>query len=311
MLNFEIFKITPIKGYCMREQLYTIQASDLDAISPHIIPHAVTALESGQIIYCPQYPFTLHQDERKLLSDSILHPKHKNISYDYKKNKIAGLAHSSSDLSNLASSFMHRFAEYAQQLISTLIPQYQTHLIWGRTSYRPAEIKNRKTSKRKDDTRIHVDAFPATPVNGLRILRVFCNINPHHKPRVWETGEPFNQVMKTFAPNIPVYSAMRAKFLKWIKATKTLRTHYDHLMLHLHDQMKLDDHYQHSLKKQRIDFPAETTWIVYTDTVSHAALGGQFLLEQTFYLPVSAMENASLSPLKQWETLKGNLTHGH
>jgi hypothetical protein len=295
----------------MNEPLFTIPASNLDAIATHSIQQAVTALESGQIIYCPQYPFTLLQDEKILLSDSILHPKHKNISYDYKKDKIAGLANTSSDLSRLASSFMRRFAEYAQQLITTLIPQYQTDLIWGRTSYRPAEIKNRKTSKRKDDTRIHVDAFPATPVNGLRILRVFCNINPHHKPRIWETGESFNQVMKTFAANIPAYSPMRAKLLKWIKATKTYRTHYDHLMLHLHDQMKLDDHYQHSLKKQRIEFPAESTWIVYTDSVSHAALGGQYLLEQTFYLPISAMENASLSPLKQWESLKGNLTNGH
>jgi len=29
------------------------------------------------------------------------------------------------------------------------------------------------------------------------------------------------------------------------------------------------------------------------------------LLEQTFYLPVSAMLNPALSPLKKWEHLKG------
>ena len=31
---------------------------------------------------------------------------------------------------------------------------------------------------RKDDTRLHVDSFPATPSGGRRILRVFSNVNP-------------------------------------------------------------------------------------------------------------------------------------
>lgn len=55
------------------------------------------------------------------------------------------------------------------------------------------------------------------------------------------------------------------------------------------------------ITKQRIDFPAHSTWLVFTDHVSHAALSGQFLLEQTFYLPVDAMVAPEKSPLKQWE----------
>ena len=38
-----------------------------------------------------------------------------------------------------------------------------------------------------------------------------------------------------------------------------------------------------------IDFPAGSTWIAFTDCVSHAAMAGQFRLEQTFLLPVDAM----------------------
>ena len=38
-----------------------------------------------------------------------------------------------------------------------------------------------------------------------------------------------------------------------------------------------------------------------TDKVSHAALSGQFLLEQTFYLPVQAMKDPNLSPLHMLE----------
>ena len=68
--------------------------------------------------------------------------------------------------------------------------------------------------------------------------------------------------------------------------------------------MKLDENYQQTVTKQRVDFPADSTWLVFTDHVSHAALGGQFLLEQTFYLPVDAMANPELSPLKLWEKEK-------
>ena len=200
---------------------------------------------------------------------------------------------------------MHRFADYSKALVDGLMPHYSNCLRWGRTSYRPAEIKGRRCSKRKDDTRVHVDSFAATPVNGLRILRVFCNINPDGEPRVWHVGEPFSNVLEAFSPKIPAFSPMQAKLLQLIKATKTRRSAYDHYMLQLHDQMKLDDHYQSHLKKQRIDFPAQSTWVVFTDHVSHAALSGQFLLEQTFYLPVTAMQNQQLSPLRLWEKRKG------
>lgn len=69
-------------------------------------------------------------------------------------------------------------------------------------------------------------------------------------------------------------------------------------MLLLHDNMKQDDHYQKMVTKQEIYFPAGSSWIVTTDNVSHAALAGQYLLEQTFYLPVEGMKSPELSPLR-------------
>lgn len=285
----------------MNERLHQIDLSRFNAQS-----QAITALESGQVLYLPHTSFSLNENEKVLLTESILHPKHKNISYNIcSKNKqkdVSGVNQNANHAS-IASLFMHRFTEYAKLLIDTIIPQYSKDLIWGRTSYRPAEIRNRNTSPRKDDTRLHVDSFPSTPVNGLRILRVFCNINPNGCPRTWELGEPFETVLKRFFSSIPPYHPFQARLLHWIKATKTFRSRYDHFMLNLHDKMKLSDDYQQSVKKQRIDFPAQSTWVVFTDHVSHAALSGQFLLEQTFYLPVFAMQNPSLSPLKQWESL--------
>lgn len=254
-------------------------------------------LENGRIVYLPDLFFKLETlEEEKLISANILNIKHKNISYDYKKNKLAGLAAEHQHLSETTQKFMHRFALFAKDLINKLCPEYKTHLIFGRTSYRPAEIKLRIRSKRQDDTRLHVDAFPATPVNGNRILRIFCNINPNNTPRIWHVGEPFDEVLEKFAEKLPKYNFLGAKILQLIKATKTLRSSYDHYMLKLHDAMKLDDNYQNTVNKTKVDFKANSTWVVFTDQVSHAALSGQFLLEQTFYLPAQGMINSATSP---------------
>ncbi|MFC3909915.1 Kdo hydroxylase family protein [Legionella dresdenensis] len=290
----------------MENQLFTLENDSLEAINLEQQTSALTALESGQVVYFPNYFFVSSKKTMQdLLTDAILDGKHKNVSYDYRTGKSGGFKQDNNgQLPALLKTFMHDYALFARKLIDTICPEYGSDLIWGRTSYRPAEIKGRVSSKRKDDTRVHVDSFPATPVNGNRILRIFCNINPDNVARVWELGEPFAQVLERFAPRIPAYSPLRAKCLQIIKATKTLRSAYDHYQLHMHDMMKLDDDYQQSVAKQRIDFPANSTWIVFTDQVSHAALSGQYLLEQTFYLPAAAMVNPDLSPLAHWQKAK-------
>ncbi|MFN7098363.1 MAG: Kdo hydroxylase family protein, partial [Gammaproteobacteria bacterium] len=187
-----------------------------------------------------------------------------------------------------------------------LLPHYATNLITGRTSYRPVEIKGRPSSYKKDDKRLHVDAFPATPVQGKRILRVFCNINPHQQPRVWHLGEPFSQVAAKFLPGITTPKPLQAKLLKLFKLTKSLRTPYDHYMLNIHDNMKKDIIYQQQVDKIRMDFPPSSTWITYTDITSHAALNGQYLLEQTFYLQPESMLDQNKSPLRILEKMTGS-----
>lgn len=285
----------------MDKQLHLMEFNQFTQLSNEEKRFALTALESGQIIYLPNYAFKPSETEQILLSESVLDGKHKNISYDYQCQRIGGLAMSSqsSVLQPTMKQFMSCFATYARQLVETLLPPYQSAIQWGRTSYRPAEINGRPSSKRKDDTRLHVDSFPSTPVHEFRILRVFCNVNPYGEPRVWHLGEPFSAVLSKFQSRIPPYNRFRAQLMKWMKVTKTLRSQYDHQMTHLHDLMKLDEIYQHTVEKQRVEFPPHSTWLVFTDQVSHAALSGQFLLEQTFYLPVNAMENPTLSPLHQ------------
>ena len=76
-------------------------------------------------------------------------------------------------------------------------------------------------------------------------------------------------------------------------------------MLQLHDRMKEDATFQETCEQEVFDFPAGSTWIAFTDAVSHAATSGQYQFEQTFLLPIDAMEDESRSPLRILERLKG------
>jgi hypothetical protein len=75
-------------------------------------------------------------------------------------------------------------------------------------------------------------------------------------------------------------------------------------MLQLHDRMKSDHAYQVAAPQTAVDFPPGTTWLAFTDQVSHAAMAGQYQLEQTFLLPVEAMIDEQRSPLRILERLK-------
>ena len=93
--------------------------------------------------------------------------------------------------------------------------------------------------------------------------------------------------------------------LNLLRITKTPRSAYDALMLQLHDRMKEDTAYQARAPQSSFDFPAGSAWMAFTDQVSHAAMAGQYQLEQTFLLPVDAMSAPETSPLRILEHLKG------
>ena len=272
---------------------------------PAMQADAVQALEQGKIILFPQLPFQLLSGETQFLSPTYAHPQAKNISYNSQSDKLRCGECSIAERNGIKQ-LMSRFSANAEKLVQDLFPSYAEALQKGRTSLRVVEIAGRSSSYRKDDTRLHVDAFPATPNQGRRILRVFTNINPVGVPRVWRVGEPFEEVARRFLPKVPKQWPLSALLLKTLKLTKSLRTEYDHIMLQIHNRMKADLAYQRNAAQTEIRFAPDSTWIVQTDHVSHAAMSGQHLLEQTFYLPVQAMLKPSLSPLQTLERLMGH-----
>ncbi len=265
---------------------------------------ACEALESGRVLFLPRLDFALLADECQLLTPEISDGKAKNVSLK-PSGRLSG-ASCAGEKAHLLQRMMERFAGTAMRFMAALIPAYAGRIQRAQTSYRPVEIAGREASAIYDDTRLHVDAFPSRPMRGLRILRLFSNVNPDGAPRVWRIGEPFEDMAKRFLPAAREGSRLQARILGALGVTKGVRTAYDGVMLGLHDGAKLDEDYQLQSPQIEIPFPAGSTWICYTDQVMHAAIKGQYVLEQTFHLNVDSMAAPARSPLRVLERLRGH-----
>jgi 3-deoxy-D-manno-oct-2-ulosonic acid (Kdo) hydroxylase len=268
------------------------------------VVHASSAgIETGKVLFLPELRFESEPRETALFTPAILGSS-KNASFDPATGRLGGTTAIGGD-AELLRALLRRFSDAAASLVRELLPRYRDVATRGRASFRPAEIAGRASSWRKDDTRLHVDSFPATPTRGRRILRVFSNVNPSGKARAWRIGGEFESVARRFEDALSLPLPGSGYLLALVRVTKSPRSAYDALMLQLHDRMKGDDEFQRSSPQSAVDFPAGSTWLALTDEVSHAALAGQYQLEQTFLVPVSAMLDESRSPLRILERLKG------
>ena len=271
------------------------------ALAPGMHEAAVRAIEDGGVLVLPHVNFALSERERRFLSPQWSDGRAKNISLD--GSTLKGARGYAADLSELTA-MVARFAICAADLVVTLFPRYAPYVRRARTSFRPQPAVGRRVSWRKDDSRLHVDAFPSRPNHGERILRVFSNVSPV-EDRVWRVGEPFEAVARTFLPRIRDPLPGSATVLKALRITKRRRSAYDHLMLNLHDRAKEDLTYQRDCAQQVVHFAPGTTWLCFSDQVMHAAVSGQYMLEQTIHLPVSALYDSSRAPLAILERLTG------
>jgi 3-deoxy-D-manno-oct-2-ulosonic acid (Kdo) hydroxylase len=263
-----------------------------------------SVLESGAVLAFPHLPFTLSAEEQKFLDPRWADGKAKNISLRWPAGEMRGAAGDANDLAALRA-MTRRYAAQSEAFALRLFPHYRGHLARGNTSFRPVDVAGRATSWRQDDTRLHIDAFPSNPMQGTRLLRVFCNVNPHGEPRRWRVGEPFEAHAKRYLPSIARPLPGSAWLLEAMRITKRRRTEYDHLMLRLHDRAKADADFQRTSPQADVDFAPGTTWVVFSDQVLHAAMGGQHMFEQTFYLPPEHQQRPEASPRGTLERLLG------
>jgi 3-deoxy-D-manno-oct-2-ulosonic acid (Kdo) hydroxylase len=267
-----------------------------------------SVIESGQVLSFPHLAFGLSAAEQKFLDPRWADGRAKNISLrwgaDATDSEMRGAAGDAAHLADLKAMIV-RYADQSEALALRLFPHYRGAFRRGNTSFRPVDVAGRATSWRQDDTRLHVDAFPSNPMHGTRLLRVFCNVNPRGEARRWRVGEPFEAHARRYLPQIARPWPGSAWLLEALQITKRRRTEYDHLMLQLHDRAKADTGFQRSSPQAAVEFAPGTTWVVFSDQVLHAAMGGQHMLEQTFYLDVARQQRPEASPRGTLERLLG------
>jgi hypothetical protein len=274
-------------------------------------------LEEGAILYFAHPPFQLlEQDRQFLLGQRQSGFKgHKNISYRPKTDELRAAVADSPHVNRRLQEIMRTFSQQVTRFVDSFLLPYANDRKLDFASFRPIEEQNRDLPLHKRNDLVHVDAFPTRPTNGGRILRVFANINPTEN-RVWETTDPFPAIASRFADDagLKKYATptrldrmimAAAPLLKTVGVKGADRSPYDRFMLHFHDYLKENGEYQKSWPKVHTEFPPDSTWLVYTDTVPHAVMSGKFALEQTFIIPVNAMVAPQSAPIRVLEAMCG------
>jgi len=283
--------------------IYEIDHRDWNApFKKEVQDAAIEALESGSVLFFPKLAFGLSDAEGALRNPRVI-DKSKNVSYNPANGKLGGTVCTGEEEECLKG-MISRYAAQTKRFLNALLPDYTAAMIQARTSFRPVQVAGRQSSWRKDDTRLHVDSFPTSPTQGKRIIRIFNNVNPD-QPRVWRVGEPFADLAARFFPKLARPVPGSSVVMHLLRLTKARRSDYDHFMLKLHDCMKEDTNYQETVTQTKQDFPPGSTWMAFSDQVSHAALKGQHQFEQTYLLPVASMRKPETSPLRVLERLAG------
>src|SRR6201991_4286854 len=286
-------------------QIIEVTSGDWQAQNLSVARETLLAgVERGKVLYFPNLRFAIEGGESALLDPAIADPNRKNISLEANGGALHGVL-GDTVVQSAVRALIARYQTNARTLVDGLFPEYRNKLRVAPTSLRLHQVETRQTSWRKDDSRLHVDAFPSRPNYGERILRVFTNINPKGAPRVWRVGEPFEDMAKRFLPGIKTQMPGSAWLMNLLHITKSPRSEYDHLMLHLHDAMKADLAYQKASPQETMPFPPGSVWVCFSDQTSHAVMSGQYMMEQTFFLPVKSMAQPECAPLGILERLQG------
>jgi len=277
------------------------------------------ALEAGGVLYFPETPLPIPPDDLEVLlgqqqSESKLH---KNIAYKPRTDELTGLDAKTSPAHTVLQvhDVMRRYSQTVERFLTRFLAPYRQRWVLDYASYRPLEEQGRDLPVRRRNDLLHTDAFPTRPTRGWRILRFFHNIHPT-RTRDWVVGEPFPKVVGSFTPGtlaVPHRDNPLARGGKNIATAIGLgklvpqwkRTPYDEFMMKLHNAMKENAEFQDTCVRERIEFAPGSSWMVYTETVPHAVLAGQYALEQTFLVDPAAMVTPESAPVAVLEKMAG------
>jgi hypothetical protein len=270
-------------------------------------------LEEGRILLFPRTPFALREEDRALLLRQ--RPSgtsyHKNIAYRPDEDRVTGAVGGTEDGRGLAR-VLRDYSRSVVRFAASILPAYSARWRVDFASFRSEEEEGRALPLRSRNDLVHVDAFPTRPTHGDRILRVFTNVNPD-APRVWASGGTFEELAGRFASASGLLARCRREGLDGVlrRAARAaglpvaVRSPYDRFMLSFHHYLKENRAFQDEEGKATLRFPAGSTWMVFTDMVSHAVLSGRFALEQTFIVSRASLALPEKAPIAILERIAG------
>ena len=276
-----------------------------------------TRLEAGDILYFPQTPILLRSEDLSFLlgqqqTGSTLH---KNVAYKPNLDSVSGLDAGTTTAAELKQlqAIMRQYSQEVTRFLTHFLSPYQGRWRLDYASFRPQEEEGRDLPLRRRNDLLHTDAFPTRPTRGARILRFFNNIHPT-RTRDWVVSDPFPVLAPRYAPQqiaLPAAGNATSRALRSLANAAGLgyavpslkRSPYDDFMMRFHNFLKENASFQTDCHKEYLQFPAGSSWMVYTDMVPHAVLAGQYALEQTFLVEHQAMVAPESSPLSVLEAM--------
>jgi len=279
----------------------------MDRESPAVRALALETMENGGVLYLPKGGFSLTPREREIVLDaSVTLPTRRErksdngrptVVFDPNIGKILRSRIRSPEREELESA-MARYSEWAENLVKQLLPSYAGNLVRDRITFRPCERTKRQG--------LHVDSSYGRPTEGRGMIRVFCNINPNGRPRVWQIGEDFEIFAQRYLDSVHIRNTNPVqRLLANLGITKGKRTAYDNLLADIRGKAKHDKDFQANSPRRIFEFPVGSAWIAITDLALHGAISGQYSLDQTFFLPIETMSEPENSSLRILERLTG------
>jgi len=262
-------------------------------------------LERGEIIPFTPSPFPLPagDDLAFLMQQQLQGSSHKNISYNPFNHAVSGFVQQSPAQAERLRNLLRDFSQNVQTWLGTLLPRYTQAWQPDRASLRPEEEATRKLRMTARNDLLHFDAFPSRPTRGQRILRCYVNIHPTDD-RVWMTSETFAKVLDKYGKlaGLPTehpstwVRRLGQGILGLFQPNVLERTEYDEFMLRLHHFLKSCDEFQERATRHLWHFKPGTAWLLFSDTISHAELRGQYALEHSFFVAPQTLALPDESP---------------
>lgn len=293
-------------------RILTIGAN-VDLSDPDIRGTALETIEGGGIVLLHDRGFELSVNEHALISEPrrflVKEPRKQNgrptVTFDRERGRIArsfALIDGRPALGPVRrrslvtlEGMMDRFGAWADDIVGQLLPNYAAFLAHDRITYRP----NERSTKQP----LHIDSSYGYPTRGRGMLRLFCNIDPAARARIWQVGERFEPFAQRYLAAVRPPRPSRTRALLSRLGLLPSKTRYDHIVAELRRAGKQDQEYQNTAPRALVEFPHRSCWLTLTDLLLHGAVSGRHSLDQTYLLPAAAMNTPSRSSLQILERL--------